>query len=365
MTDRPSIAQLLIALGRMAPWDKAAPWDPVGLQLGDPAAPAVRVAVCHEVTDPVLEVVESDRPDLLVSYHPLLFRPTTRLVAGRSPSGRALRLVRCGVGLAVAHTNFDVAPGGAADALAEALMLAEVAGFGPLEGPDSVKVVTFVPAEAADRVADRMAAAGAGVIGNYTHCSFRTAGTGTFFAGEGATPVAGQGGTLNREAEVRLEMVAPRSREAAVVEALLAGHPYEEPAYDVYDRRGEAGMLGRIGRPPVGATLDSLAELVAERLGADGMRTAGDPRRELIRVAVVPGSGAQFLAEAAGLGADLMVTGDVSHHQAAEALDQGLAVIDPGHVASERPGVQRLYAAVAKVAPEAVDLTHLDPSPFA
>jgi dinuclear metal center YbgI/SA1388 family protein len=365
MTERPSIAQLLSALGRMAPWDKAASWDPVGLQLGDPAAPAVRVAVCHEVTEPVLEAVEAERPDLLVSYHPLLFRPTTRLVVGRSPSGRALRLVRGGVSLAVAHTNFDVAPGGASEALAEALMLAEVAGFGPLEGPDSVKVVTFVPAEAADRVADRMAAAGAGVIGNYTHCSFRTEGTGTFFAGEGTTPAAGQEGTLNREAEIRLEMVAPRSREGAVVEALLAAHPYEEPAYDVYDRRGEAGMLGRIGRPAAGATLGSLAELVVERLGADGMRTAGDPRRELTRVAVVPGSGGQFLAEAAGLGADLMVTGDVSHQQAAEALDQGLAVIDPGHVASERPGVQRLYAAVAKVAPEAVDLTDLDPSPFA
>ncbi|MDP8957795.1 MAG: Nif3-like dinuclear metal center hexameric protein [Actinomycetota bacterium] len=364
MTARPSIGDLLTALGRMAPWSKAAGWDPVGLQLGDPAAPVARVAVCHEVTELVVEAVESQPPDLLISYHPLLFRPTTRLVAGSSPSGRALRLLRAGVSLAVTHTNFDVVRGGAADALADTVLLGDVVGFAPVTGPDSVKVVTFVPAEALDRVAELMGAAGAGAIGNYTHCSFRTEGTGTFFAAEGAQPAVGELEALNREPEVRLEMVAPRGREAAVVEALVAAHPYEEPAYDVYERRGDSGMLGRIGRPPSGTTLGTMAKVVGERLGDRGLRVSGELSRELVWVAVLPGAGSEFVEEAAGLGADLLVTGDVSHHRAREALDRGLAVIDPGHAATERPGVQRLYAAVAEAVQEAVDLTQLDPSPW-
>lgn len=364
MTEAPSIGRLLEALGRSAPWDKAAGWDPVGLQLGDREAAAARVAVCHEVTDEVLAAVEADPPHLLISYHPLLFRAVRGLVAGRSPEGRAFRLLRAGVALAVAHTNFDVASGGAADALGAVLLLDEAVGFAPLRGEDSVKVVTFVPAQAADQVAELMASAGAGVIGNYTRCSFRTEGTGAFFAGEGAHPQAGRRGELSREHEVRVEMSAPRARLEAVIDALVASHPYEEPAFDVYDRWGDAGMLGRIGRAPRGMTLGGLVSLVAERLGARGLRVGGSPSKMLEWVAVLPGSGADFLEEAAGLGADVMVTGDVPHHRAVAARERGMAVVDPGHSATERPGVAALYSAVEKVAPEVVDLTHLDPSPW-
>src|SRR5262249_37419075 len=153
--------------------------------------------------------------------HPLLFRPTTTLTAGATPEGRALRLIRAGVALAAVHTNFDVAEGGAADALADALELGEVEGFGPLFGAPARKLVTFVPANADDAVLDALVAAGAGRIGNYTHCSFRSEGTGTFLGGEGSTPVAGRRGKLAREPEVRLELVVPPAREPAVVAALL------------------------------------------------------------------------------------------------------------------------------------------------
>ena len=145
-----NVARILDELGQAAPWDKAADWDPVGLQLGDPLREAAKVAVCHEVTEPVVARVEEMRIDLLVTYHPLLFRPTNRLVAGRSPAGRAYRLVRAGTSLAVIHTNFDVAAGGAADALAGSLGLTDVTGFGPVDAAESLKVVTFAPAVAAD-----------------------------------------------------------------------------------------------------------------------------------------------------------------------------------------------------------------------
>jgi dinuclear metal center YbgI/SA1388 family protein len=359
-----TIGELLAALGRRAPWSKAAEWDPVGLQLGDPDAPARTVAVCHEVTGPVVAALEADPVDLLVSYHPLLFRATTRLVAGPGAGGRAWRLARAGIGLAIAHTNFDAAPGGAADALADALDLHQVEGFAPVHGSDSVKIATFLPADAADPVLQAVARVGAGVIGNYTHCSFRAEGAGSFFAEKGSDPVVGRRGALNLEPEVRLEFVAPRAREEEVLAALVAAHPYEEPAYDVYDRRGEPGLVGRVGRAPARTTLDSLAERVMSALRRPALRIAGPLDRPLERVAVVPGSGGDFVSLCARIGADAIVTGDLSHHRTREALDLGLCALDPGHAATERPGVERLLEWVSDLAPECVSLLDLDPDPW-
>ena len=357
-----TVADVLDHLDVISPLGKAAGWDPVGLQLGDPAAPVARVGVCHEVTAEVLDAVEADRVDLLIAYHPLLFRPTTRIVAGNSASGRAFRLVTSGVALAVVHTAFDVTPGGAADSLAAALDLSDVVGFGPLWGPDAVKLVVFVPQSEADDVAGAMVAAGAGTIGRYSGCSFRTDGVGTFLPEAGAVPAAGAPGALNREPEVRIEMIAPRPSVDGVVAALVAAHPYEEPAYDVYEVRANAGFVGRAGSIGDQVTLGALADRVGDRIGGN-VKLAGPVHDPVTRVAVVPGSGGDFIAAAAAV-AEVLVTGDVSHHQARSASERGLAIIDPGHAASERPGIATLYAAVAQLTDAVVDLTHVDPSPW-
>ncbi len=358
------VRDLLRGLARRAPLQKAAGWDPVGLQLGDPGGTVRGTAVCHEVTERVVAALESEPVDLLVSYHPLLFRPIRSFIAGPGPGGRAFRLVRAGVALACAHTNFDVVPSGAADALAEALGLEQVEGFGPLYGPESEKVVTFVPEGDADRVLDAVVEAGAGTIGKYTHCSFRTIGTGTFFASEGTTPATGERGALNREPEVRLEFVAPRARLDEILSALLAAHPYEEPAYDVYERRGDAGLVGRIGTFPAAITLATFVAQLGDALGPAVIRFAGPPDRSVSRVAVVPGSGGDYLDLASARGADVVVTGDISHHRAREAIDRGLSVVDPGHVPTERPGVRRLQEWVGELGVPCRSLLDLDPDPW-
>jgi hypothetical protein len=247
--------------------------------------------------------------------------------------------------------------------LAEALGIVDLRGFGPLYGPEMLKVATFLPADAADVVLDAIVRAGAGRIGNYTHCSYRGEGVGTFFAGGGTRPAVGEGGALNREPEVRLEFITPRAREGAVLAALVAAHPYEEPAFDVYDRRGDAGMIGRIGRIDP-STLAHFAERVAEVLGDPPLRLAGDPARTLEQIAVIPGSGADFLLQAGEAGADAIVTGDLTHHRAREALDRDLCLIDPGHVPTERPGLEQLFAALGALGPECRSLLELDSDPW-
>ena len=357
----PTVRTLVEMLEATIRPQRAAGWDPVGLQVGDPDAEVERLAVCHDVTPAVAERADADGVGLLVSYHPLLFAPVRRFVAGPTPSGLAHRLARAGTALAIAHTAFDVAPGGTADALASALGIEEAVGFAPLWGPETVKVVTFVPPDAVEAVAAALGAAGAGRIGGYSGCSFRSQGVGTFVAGEGTDPVAGEVGVPAREEEVRLEMAAPARAVDHVVAALVAAHPYEEPAYDVYERRGESGFVGRVG--VWSGTLGELRDVVVAATGGT-VRVAGDMGRRLSRVAVVPGSGATAIDAARAAGAEAIVTGDVKHHDARAALAGGVAVIDPGHAASERPGVAKLYAAVAAGWSETFDYTGYDADPW-
>lgn len=350
-----TVSRFVAALAARTRPERAAAWDPVGLQLGDPTTEVKRVAVCHEVTEAVVEAVTEGRPDLVVAYHPLLFRPTSHFVAGPTPAGRAWRLVDAGVALVVTHTDFDAAPGGTADALASTIGLVGTVPFGPVTGRDQVKIVTFVPEEAADSVAAVMAAAGAGQIGNYANCSFRAPGEGRFSAGEGSTPAVGRAHETTTAPEVRLEMVAPRGAEDAVVAALVAAHPYEEPAFDVFDSRSNRAFIGRVGEWT--GTLGDLVALVGDRLGRSGLRVAGRLDAEMRRVAVIPGSGASFLTSAGQAGADAIVTGDVDHHRAVAAIDSGLGVVDPGHAATESPGMGKLVRLVSGLGVEVVDLT--------
>ncbi|MCP5119344.1 MAG: Nif3-like dinuclear metal center hexameric protein, partial [bacterium] len=227
-----------------------------------------------------------------------------------SAPGRTFRLARAGIAIAVVHTAFDVAPGGAADSLAAAIGLQNTTGFAPVWGRDSVKVTTFVPSDAVEKVALAMSSAGAGKIGNYSASSFRAVGEGTFVAEEGAEPTVGVKGQTTHAEEIRLEMNAPRSRLAAVAAALATAHPYEEPAFDFTDRVGDAGMAGRVGTPPAGTSLDDLAATVEQSLGSVP-RVAGDGRSTLAKVAVVPGSGSDFFGAASAAGAQAIVTADI------------------------------------------------------
>lgn len=119
--------------------------------------------------------------------------------------------------------------------------------------------------------------------------------------------------------------------------------------------------IGRFGRLAQQTTADLFAALVADRLSAP-VQIAGDPDSRIESVAVVPGSGASFVMEAAAL-ADVYVTGDVSHHSARSAVDRGCVVIDAGHVPTERPGVALLYDSVGKLVPDAVFIAD-DPHPW-
>src|SRR5687767_8213367 len=226
------LQEVLNVLDAIAPTRLAESWDNVGLLAGDPRAEVSRAMLCIDYTPEVACEAAGAQCELIIAYHPTLFDPVRRMVAGSV----VFDAIRRGVAIYSPHTALDVADGGTNDMLADAIGLRQD-DRGPLRivqpKADQYKLVTFVPAEQVETVSSALFAAGAGRIGDYTQCSFRSPGTGTFFGEEGTNPTVGQAGKLEEASEVRLETVMPIAKLNDVLTALRASHPYEEPAFDL------------------------------------------------------------------------------------------------------------------------------------
>jgi dinuclear metal center YbgI/SA1388 family protein len=338
----PALRDVQALLDRRYDPRTAASWDAVGLVCGDPDAPVRKVLFA---VDPVLAVAEEARAwgaDLLVTHHPLFLR-AVHGVPATTPKGRVVhRLLTGGCGLLVAHTNADVARPGVSDALAAALEIPAGEPIEPDPGPALDKVVTFVPHDSAQRVLDALAAAGAGAVGDYDRCAFTVEGTGTFRPLAGANPTIGAVGAIETVPETRLEMVLPRARRAAVLAALRAAHPYEEPAFDVLELAAEPSAcgIGRICELPAPEPLSAFVARAVRGLPrtAAGIRVAGDPDRPVRRVAVCGGAGDSLFGAVRAAGVDVYLTSDLRHHPACEALENGgPALVDVAHWAGEWP----------------------------
>jgi dinuclear metal center YbgI/SA1388 family protein len=349
----PTVADVTAFLDRFAPPALAADWDNVGLLLGDATADVQRVMTCLTVTPESAAEAVDERAGLIVSHHPILFRPMKRLTAATAEGRVLLALAKAGVAVYSPHTAFDNCRGGINELLAAKLGLQTV---GPLrrDAARQCKVVVFVPEADLEKVADAMFAAGAGKIGEYSECSFRLSGTGTFFGSDAANPVVGQKGRREQVAEIRLEALCLESSADAVVAALKKAHSYEEPAYDVYPLRPGPHPLGegRVGRLPQPRPLGEVVAQVRAELKCGPVAFVGDAARPVERVAVVCGAGGDFVSDARRTGADVLLTGEARFHDALAAAAQSVALILPGHHATERCGVEDLAGRLQRQFPE-------------
>ncbi len=309
--------------------------DNVGLQVGDRARSVSRVLVALDVTEQIVEEAREKRAELIVSHHPLLFRPPSSITASNDIGRLVLMLVESRIAVYSAHTNLDFTKQGVSFALAETLGLKKIRFLSPLKGMQS-KIVVFVPADHADRVAEGMSSAGAGVIGEYSSCSFRLSGAGTFRGSPNSHPVVGKAGRPETVEEMRLEMIAPRARVSAIVAAMKEAHPYEEVAYDVYPLDNESTNygMGAIGELEAAQTLKTFLEHSKRALKAEALRFTGDLHRKIRHVAVCGGSGSDLLPTALSAKADVFVTADVRYHTFHAAGD--LALVDAGHWETEQ-----------------------------
>jgi len=337
------VKDIVALMEEIAPPAYAEDWDNVGLLVGSPQAEVEIVLVSLDATSEVVAEAGERGAGLLISHHPPIFRPMTRVMTDEPPGSIVKEALVAGVALYAAHTNLDLCEVGVNVVLAEMFGLRDHRPLQSSPAAEGFKLVTFLPPQHLTPVSEALFLAGAGVIGEYTGCSFRVEGTGTFTPGPGASPAYGEAGGPNQVGEIRLEVVVAKDGLERVLKTLRDNHPYEEPAYDIYPlRMPSAAGKGRIGELPEAMTVGDLVRRCSHELGTPAVRLAGDPRREVRRVAVCGGRGGKLIPRAARAGAEVMITADVVYHEALAAAARGLAVIDAGHYHTERPIVPHL-----------------------
>ncbi|WP_371370673.1 Nif3-like dinuclear metal center hexameric protein [Sporomusa aerivorans] len=335
---------IIAEVEQLAPKHFAESWDNVGLLIGRPDQDIHKVLVTLDVDTAVVEEAIAVQADMIVAHHPLLFKGLTRIRTD-SPQGNMLAsLIKKDVAVYAAHTNLDSAPGGVNDVLARKLNLRNVVPLTTVYQEKLHKLVVFVPVSHVETVRAAMTAAGAGHIGNYSHCTFQTQGVGTFLPLAGTSPYIGEQNKLEYVEEYRLETIIPLSIRSQVVSAMLAAHPYEEVAYDDYllQNTGPGSGLGRVGELSQPLTLADFINQIKSALCIQSLKAAGPTKTFIQKVAVCGGSGASLIKNAITAGADVLVTGDVKYHEAQEAIAAGLNIIDAGHFATEQPVVECL-----------------------
>jgi dinuclear metal center YbgI/SA1388 family protein len=335
------LSEIIGVLDAAYPPRLAADWDSVGLVCGDSDEPVETVTVAVDATAAV--VAEVPDRGLLLAHHPLLLRGVDTVAASTAKGALLHQMIRTGRALFTAHTNADAAAPGVSDALADVLGLTVEEVLEPISvGAGVDKWVVFVPADNADAVREAMFAAGAGHIGDYSHCSWSVPGTGQFLPSEGASPTIGTVGSVERVPEDRVEMVAPARLRAHVLAALRTAHSYEEPAFDIFGLAtvpGDVG-LGRVGTLQSPEPLSAFVSRVHDALPPTswGVRAAGDSEATVSRVAVCGGAGDSLLNTVADAGVQAYVTADLRHHPADEhTRASDVALVDVAHWASEFP----------------------------
>ncbi|MBP2626342.1 MAG: NGG1p interacting factor 3 protein [Firmicutes bacterium] len=335
---------IIDAMERLAPKYLAESWDNVGLLLGSPAQRITKLLITLDVTKAVVDQAVQDGIDMIITHHPILFKAVNRIRTDL-PQGQILTsLLKANIAVYAAHTNLDIATGGVNDILVSKLNLQDAEPLTVSYSEKLYKLVVFVPSTHMEAVRRAISEAGAGHVGNYSHCTFSSNGTGSFLPLDGAQPFIGSNGVVEYVQEARLETIVPEKICRRVLKAMLKVHPYEEVAYDLYQlaNSGHSLGLGRVGKLIAPMLLTEFINHVKMALGIECVNVVGPLEKVIKKVAVCGGSGAGFINKAAFAGADVFITGDVKYHEAQDALAAGIAVIDAGHFATEEPVVSAL-----------------------
>ncbi len=336
--------QIINVLEQIAPPKLAADWDNVGLLIGDAKAQVKKIMLCIDLTQEVLAEAIKAKADMVLAYHPTIFKPISRITDSCNPV--VLTAARKHIAVYSLHTALDAAVGGTNDVLADALGIVERRALEPIVREDECKIVVFTPAGELSTVADAAFASGAGRIGNYSDCAFFCHGVGTFRGGPAAKPTIGQVGHQEFVEEMRLEIIAPKSKASTVCEAIRLAHSYEEPAIDIYpleSHPADVGM-GRVGRLQRAVSMKTLVSRVKKALGVKNVLLAESPaqakgkgRAALVNIAACGAGSCGSLWKAAVVaGAGFYLTGEMRHHDALASTASGLTVLCACHSNTER-----------------------------
>jgi dinuclear metal center YbgI/SA1388 family protein len=352
------LREICETLEQIAPVGLAEDWDNVGLLVGDPEQSIRRIFLTIDLTKAVLAEARQQKTDLILAYHPPIWEPLKKVVAGQGASPLLYEVIRSGRAIYAMHTALDIVSGGINDVLAQIVGIIDPQPL-ELKGVETsgyCKLVVFLPENDLEKVSEAIFTSGGGRISKdskYGKCSFRCRGVGTFQGDETSNPTVGRAGKFEQAEELRLETIVPTARLGAAVKAMLAAHSYEEVAYDVYpmlDTQADKG-LGRFGELPKPVAVPALVEKIKKSLKVKTVGLIGPQRRKVKRAAVGAGSCGTLLRDVIRRKCDFYLTGELKYHHALELQEAGVTTMCVGHSHSERIMLAKVAGKLKKDCP--------------
>jgi len=326
-------------------WEK----DNVGLQVGSVRREVKNILLCLDVDNKVVDEAVKKNCNLIISHHPLLFKPLTNLDLDNDKRSLIIeKLFKKDITLYSAHTNLDFTKDGVSFQLAKKIGLINQ-NFLLNHLSNLNKLIVFVPVDSADNVASAMHDAGAGIIGEYTNCSFRTSGIGTFKGSENSNPTVGSKYKLEKVDEVKIEVLINSFSISKVIAAMKKAHPYEEVAYDIYPLQNENKNygMGVIGELETKLSVPEFLNHISKSLNIKHFRFSKGSKTFIKKVAVCGGSCSDLLDVAIKSNADAFITADIKYHTFQDAENQ-ILFIDAGHYETEIHSLDELKIRIEK-----------------
>ncbi len=319
-------------------WEK----DNIELQIGKHSDKTTGILLTLDVTSDSLIKAKEEKCNLVISHHPLFFNPLKNINLENEKGNLIEFAIQNKITIYSAHTNLDFTKDGVSFELAKVLGLQKV-DFLEKAPSTQYKLVTFVPEDKVNILIEKLSEAGAGIIGNYTHCSYQLKGKGTFFGLEKTKPTVGEKGKLESVDEIRLEMIFEKWKLDKVLSTLIKNHPYEEPAYDIYPlvNRNVNYGFGAVGYLKEKMTASDFLKLVKAKLRAPSLKYTPGSKKFLSKIGVCGGSGSDLIQSAVNQGCDAFVTADLKYHTLLDYSDK-ILLIDAGHFHTEYPVINAL-----------------------
>ena len=359
------LSEIISVIESFAPLAYQEAYDNAGLLLGSENMEIKKALITIDVTEEVINEAINVKANLIISHHPVIFNEIKKITGKTYTERIIIKAIKDNMAIYAAHTNLDNVKEGVNYKICQKLDLDNLRILSPVKG-ELRKIVTFVPLDHADKVRLAIFNAGAGQIGNYEQCSYNLEGFGTFKGSEETNPYAGEKGKLHIEKEIRIETIFPKAIQQKVVSAMIAAHPYEEVAYDIYpldNSYANAGM-GMIGELEKDTNELTFLKKIKSVFDIKTLKHTKLRNKNIKKVAVCGGSGSFLIKDAISVDADIFITGDIKYHQFFDAYDN-ILIADVGHYESEQFTKEIFYELLKKKLPKfALHLSKVKTNPI-
>jgi dinuclear metal center YbgI/SA1388 family protein len=329
------LKEIIAVLENWAPSAYQESYDNSGLLTGDAQMQIARALISLDCTEEVIDEAIRENCQLIIAHHPIIFSGLKKLTGRNYVERTIIKAIKNDIAIYAIHTNLDNIQTGVNQMMAEKLGLKNCKILSPKKNLVR-KLVCYVPKNSLEKVSSALFEAGAGHIGNYSHCAFSSEGSGSFMGNENSNPTIGSPNRLEKVEESQFETVFPSYLESRVIQALLKAHPYEEVAYDIYAMENShlqvgSGMIGELSEE---ISLKDFLALTKDKFQLKTLKYT-DLSRNVRRIALCGGSGSFLRFDAANAGADVYLTSDFKYHEWFDA-EGHLSYVDIGHYESEQ-----------------------------